>query len=131
MGLAGWRVEIRPAGWVCAGGGVKVLRGSGCGSEGYGVAEGFELADVSAFFGIGVDAAAEVVGAEIVVGGFGVAEQVPDDDEDGVSDGYDGAFLASSPGDPSVTFAQESVRSACSDRCLSQGAGQVAVAVSG
>lgn len=47
-----------------------------------GVAEGFELADMVAGGAGVVDAAAVVVLAKVVETGIGVAEQVPDDDED-------------------------------------------------
>ena len=43
-----------------------VTRCSGCGLEGDFVAEGFELSDVVASFGCGVDVAVVVVGAEVV-----------------------------------------------------------------
>ena len=43
------------------------------------VTERFELADVVASFGVGVDVAVVVVGAEIVEAGVGVGEEVPDD----------------------------------------------------
>jgi hypothetical protein len=53
--------------------------GSGGGFEGDVVAERFELADVVASLGEGVDVAVVVVGAELVEPGVGVGEQVPDD----------------------------------------------------
>ena len=43
------------------------------------VAECFELAEVVAFFGVGVDVVVVVVGAEVVELGVGVGEEVLDD----------------------------------------------------
>jgi hypothetical protein len=51
----------------------------GGGFEGDAVAEGFELSDVVALLGVGVDVSVVVVGAELVESGVGVGEQVPDD----------------------------------------------------
>src|SRR4051812_50157802 len=68
------------------------LRGGGF----YGdlVGEGFELADESAFarFGV-VEAAGEVVGAQILVAG-GVGEHMPDDHDQGVGGGDGGLASA-------------------------------------
>src|SRR6266545_3780817 len=47
------------------------------------------------------------VGAEVGEAGGGVGEQVPDDGEDGVADGDQGAFLAAAPDDPLVAGGQE------------------------
>ena len=73
------------------------------------VAEGFELADVVALLGCGVDVAVVVVGAEVVEAGVGVGEQVPDDHQDGAADRDDGLLLAASAGDASVAGAEEGV----------------------
>jgi hypothetical protein len=59
-----------------------VARWSGCLGEGNGVAEGFELADVVAGLAVLVDPAGVVAGAEILVAGGAVGEQVPDDECD-------------------------------------------------
>ena len=48
--------------------------------EGDCVAECFELADVVAGLAFGVGAAGVVAGAEVVVAGGGVGQQVPDDE---------------------------------------------------
>jgi len=61
-------------------------RWSGCLGEGDGVAEGFELADVVAHLAVLVHPAGVIAGAEVVVAGGGVIEQVPDDDQDGAGD---------------------------------------------
>ena len=94
-------------------GGAGRGRGNGCGSgggfEGDLVAEGFELADVVALLAVGVDAAVVEVGAEVVEAGFGVGQQVPDDDQDGAADGDDGLLLAAAAGDAPVAFAEEGV----------------------
>src|SRR5258705_6602175 len=70
-------------------------------------AEGFELSDVVADLPLDVDARGVVVGAEVVVGGVGVGEQVPDDDEDGAGDGDEGFAFASAFDDAAVAFAEE------------------------
>ena len=51
----------------------------GGGFEGDAVAERFELSDVVALLGVGVDVAVVVVGTELVEPGVGVGEEVPDD----------------------------------------------------
>src|ERR1700676_2690486 len=56
-----------------------------------GVAEGFELCDQAACFSLGIQAAGEVVGAELVVGLSG-GQDMPDDDDHGVGD-HDDRFL--------------------------------------
>ena len=74
----------------------------GGGGEGDGEPEGFELADVVTGFAAGIGAAGVVAGAEVVVAGGGVGEQVPDDDQDGAGDGDQGAELAAAAGDAPV-----------------------------
>lgn len=76
---------------------------SGCGGEGDGVAECFELSDVVVFTGFGVGVAVEVLGTEVVEPGVRVLQEVPDDDEDGTADSDDGAFLAPSFGQPPMS----------------------------
>jgi hypothetical protein len=61
-------------GWVLGGGG-----------DGDVEAEGLELAEVGLDLAVAVGFAVVPVGAEVGVSGFGVAEEVPDDDEDCVS----------------------------------------------
>src|SRR6266568_1559319 len=77
---------------------VKVAGRSGRRGEGDGVAEGFELADVVAGGAVFADALVVVAGAEVVVAGGGVGEQVPDDDQDGAGDRDEGLELAAAPG---------------------------------
>ena len=79
--------------WVCSGGGL----------QGDGVAEGFELPDVVAFTAFGVDAGVVKARAEVGEPGGWVAEQVPDDGQDGTADGDDGASAAAASGDPPST----------------------------
>ncbi len=56
-----------------------------------------------------VDAAFVVVGAEVAVGGGGVGEQVPDDDEDGTGDRDERLAFASAFDDAPVALAEEGV----------------------
>ena len=56
------------------------------------MSERFELGDEAAGFPLRVQAAVEVVGAELVVGSAG-GQDVPDDDQDGVGDDDDGLVL--------------------------------------
>jgi hypothetical protein len=72
-------------------------RGDGSGGvfQGDPLAEGLEAGDEALRFAFGVQAAGEVVGAELVVGLSG-GQHVPDDDEDRVDDHDDGLAL----GDP-------------------------------
>jgi hypothetical protein len=64
---------------------------------------------------VGVDLAVAVllagvpVGAEVGVAGGGVAQEVPDDDEDGPSDGALGPGAADAPGQAAVPLAEEGV----------------------
>lgn len=89
---------------------VAVGSGSVCGLCGWGqgdvVAESLELADVVVFAGVRVGVvAAEVIGAKVMESGLGILQEMPDDDEDGPSDGDDGTLFASASGDSSVAFA--------------------------
>src|SRR5919107_1377723 len=74
------------------------------GLEGDLVAEGFEAFDGAFLDAIGV-AEVEVVGAEIGVGGAAF-EQVVGDDEDGVTDGDDGAFGPAPGGEATELFGE-------------------------
>src|SRR5216683_4341947 len=80
--------EPRP---VSAGSGRGGGRGSGGWLEADLVAEGFEFRDQAPGFPVGVQAAGEVVGAELVVGSGG-GQDVPDDHQQGVGD-HDDGFL--------------------------------------
>src|SRR5215469_6236941 len=56
-----------------------------------------------------VDVGGVEVGAEVVVGGVGVGEQVPDDDQDGAGHGDEGFAFASAFDQAAVAFAEERV----------------------
>jgi len=68
-----------------------------------------ELADMVAGLAAGVEAAGVVGGAEVVVAGVPVGEQVPDDDQDGAGGGDQGFELAAALDQPPVPLAQEGV----------------------
>src|SRR3712207_49219 len=109
----------------------KPIPDSGGGFEGDVVAECFELADVVASFGVGVDVAVVVVGAGVVEAGVGVGEEVPDDHQQGSVDRDDGFVLASSADEASVASTEEGVCPARSGHGLAEDPGEVAVAVPG
>ena len=81
------------------------------GSEGDGVAEGLQLADVVAFLGVRVEVFGEVVASEISEPGVVGSEEVPDDDQDRAPDRDKGAFLASPFGDAPIPGTEEGVGS--------------------
>jgi hypothetical protein len=95
------------------------------------VTEGFELANVVALLAFWVGMGVVVAGVEVVKLDGLVAQQVPDDDQDGTTYRDDGFLLAAAAGDAPVAFAQERVGLACSDGGLAQDPGQVAVPVPG
>ena len=101
------------------------------GFEGDSVAEVLEFADVVAHLAVEVDAGVVVVGAEVVELGVLLVEEVPDDDQDGASDGDDGSLLSTSSGNPPVALAEEGVGATGRDGSLAQDSAQVAVAVAG
>ena len=75
----------------------------GLGRDGDGVAQQrLDLPDVVAELAAGVGAGRVVAGAEVGEPGFGVGEQVPDDDQDGTGDGDLGLGFAAAAGDPAV-----------------------------
>src|SRR6266568_9495671 len=83
--------------------------GSGGGGEGDGEPQGFQLPDVVAGLVGFVDAVGVVAGAQVVVAGGGVGEQVPDDDQDGAGDGDQGFELAAALDQTPVALAEEGV----------------------
>src|SRR5215469_450801 len=97
--------------------------------DGDGVAEGFELADVVAGLAALVGSGLVVAGSELVVAGGGVAEQVPDDGQDGAGDGDLGAGGATAAGDAPVAFAEEGVGAGGGYGGLAQVAAQPGVAL--
>ena len=52
------------------------------------------MSNVAALLGRGVDVSGVVIGAQIVVSGFWILQQVPDDDQDGAGDRDEGVELA-------------------------------------
>ena len=88
---------------------VNGLGRSGGGLQGDPVAKGFEFADVVALLTFWVDARVVVAGAEVVELDCVVAQQVPDDDQDGTTDRDDGLLFPAAASDAPVAFAQERV----------------------
>ena len=82
------------------------------------------MADEVAFPTPRVDLRVVVVGAEVLVPGVGVGEQVPDDGQDRVADRDDGPALAAAAGQASVAFAEERVGPRDRSDDLAEGAGQ-------
>jgi hypothetical protein len=58
---------------------------------------------------LSVDPGVAEARAEVLVAGGGVGRQLPDDDQDGAADRYDGPFGAAASGDAPVALAQEGV----------------------
>src|SRR5215469_7565576 len=106
-------------------------RWSGWLGEGDGVAEGFELADVVAHLAVLVDPAGVIAGAEVVVAGGGVIEQVPDDDQDGAGDRDQGLELAPALDQAPVAFPQEGVGLAGCCCGLTEESPEIGVALAG
>ena len=67
----------------------------------------FGLSDEVGFPALPGDPGVVVAGTEVVVGGVGIGEQMPDDGEDGVAHSDDGAAFAAAPGDALVALGQE------------------------
>ncbi|MDM4721680.1 hypothetical protein QTQ03_19555 [Micromonospora sp. WMMA1363] len=76
------------------------------------MAEGFELPDEGVELAVGVDAPVVVVGAEVLVAGGRVGEQVPDDDQDGAGDGDEGLAFTAAFDDAPVAFGEEAAAAA-------------------
>jgi hypothetical protein len=102
------------------------LRGLG---EGDGEAEGLDLPDVVLQLAVGVEAGLVVAGAEVGEPGFGVLQQVPDDDQDGAGDGDLGLDLAAAAEDPVVALAEEGLGADGAVGGLAEGAAQPGVAL--
>jgi hypothetical protein len=102
---------------------------SGCGSEGDGEPECFDLADVAAGLAAGVGAAGVVAGAQLVVAGGGAGEQVPDDDQDGAGESDQGTQLAAAPDDPPVALAEEAAGPGGRSGGFAEGALEIGVAL--
>ena len=67
------------------------------GSECDRVSEGFELSNVTALFGRRIDVSVVVIGAQILVSGVWIMQQMPDDHQDGATDGDHCSWLAAAP----------------------------------
>jgi len=112
--------------------------GSGCGGqvplglqEDSLAGEVFELAGQVALAALLVDPRVVVAGAEVVVAGVRVGQDVPDDRGDGVADRDDGAFLAASAGQTAVAVAEEGVGAGQSGDDLAEGPGEPEIAFAG
>lgn len=100
--------------------------------EGDAVAELVQLVDVVVVHGaLGWSVGVVVVRAEVVEAGVGVAEPVPDDDEDGPANGDEGLLPASPSGQAPVALTEDRGGAAGGNGGFAQGAGEVAVAVPG
>src|SRR5207245_10576809 len=71
------------------------------------------------------------VGAEVGEVGGGVRQQVPDDGEDGVADGDQGAFLAAAPDDALIAGCEEGAGADGSGGGFAEGAAEPWVALAG
>ena len=107
------------------------MRWSGRGCEGDGVAEGFELPDVVAGAVVGVGTAAGVVRSQVAVAGIGLAQQMPDDDQDRPPDRDGGSWASATAGQAPVALAEEGVGARGGDGGLAEGLAEIAVAVPG
>src|SRR4249919_2962123 len=94
---------------------------SGCGFEGDGVSEGFELADVAASLAVCVDVPVVVIDAEVVKPGVGLSEEMPDDHQHGAASRDDRFVLAASAGEASVAGAKERLGATSSGGGLAEG----------
>src|ERR1700679_963509 len=79
----------------------------GGGGDGDLVAEGLQAAEVGAGFAVAVGLPLVPVESEVGEPGLGVAQQVPDDDQDRASDGASGAGAAEFAGQAAEPLAEE------------------------
>lgn len=86
-----------------------MLSGGVRGGEGDGQAEGLELADVAGDLAFPADAVVVEVRSEVTEPGFGIGEQVEDDDQHGADDRGHGFALAAAAGQAAVALAEEGV----------------------
>ena len=91
--------------------------------------EGAELVQEAAGAAVGVGLALVPAGAEVGVPGFGVGEEVPDDDEDGAGDGASCPVPVEAPGQAAEPLAEEGVRAGGAVGGLGAVAAQVGVAL--
>ncbi len=83
--------------------------------------ETLELVDKVVLVTLLVDPRFVEVGPEVVVAGLGVGEQVPDDGQDRVADGDDGAALAAMLDQAPIAFSEEGVGAAGTRDDLAEG----------
>jgi hypothetical protein len=93
--------------------------------------EALELVDEVALVALLVDARFVEVWTEVVVAGLRVGEQVPDDGQDRVADGDDGAALAAMFDQAPIAFGEEGIGAAGSGDDLAERAAQPRVALTG
>lgn len=74
------------------------------------MAESLELADEVAGLAGGIEMALVPVGAEFLVAGVGVVDEVPGDDQDGTGDRHQGFGVASAFDQAPVSGAEEDIR---------------------
>src|SRR6266704_2373225 len=117
----------RPSVWQCPPPDRKITDLGEAGGE----PQGLQLPDVVAGLLGFVDAAGVVAGAQVVVAGGGVGEQVPDDHQDGAGDGDQGLALAAALDQTPVALAEEGVGLGGSRGGLTQHALEVGVALAG
>jgi hypothetical protein len=77
--------------------------------EGDGQSEGLQLADVVGDLAVPADAVVVEVGSEVSEPGFGVGEQVEDDDQRRTGDGGHGFALAAAAAQAAVALAEKGV----------------------
>ena len=88
------------------------------------------MSNVAALLGRWIDVSVVVIGAQIVVSGVWVLQQVPDDDQDRATDGDHCSGLAAASGDAAVAGGEECVGLGGADGGLTQDARQIWIAVS-
>jgi hypothetical protein len=93
LGLRAWSAAL-----LCLG---------GRGVDGHVEAEGLELAEVGTDLALTACLLVVPAGPEVGEPGGGVGEELPDDDEDGASDGAFGLVPAEPPGQPAEPLAEE------------------------
>src|SRR6185437_15262442 len=115
---------------VCGDG--QELAGAGVdGLDGDLVAEAFQSADVATGAAAGVCLAFVVVGAEVLVSGFGIAQEGVGDDELGPHDRALGLLPGHVGAQAPVLGAEEGLGAPDADGCLAEGPADVEVAAAG
>ena len=91
--------------------------------------EGAELVQEAAGPAAGAGLAGVPAGTEFGVAGLGIGQEVPDDDEDGASDGAPGPVAAKAPGQAAEPLAEEGIGRRGAGGSLGAVATQVRIAV--